>query len=255
MLSPSRKRYFKHNSESALGEGTTWLEFTGDEPTRQVEQYGNRFFSSIVPYEPEVGGTLVDQLLPELELRIDEAIEQAEFESVWLTAQTQYETRKQKARDFLHYHKGDATAPTGSEPKIIAHICNDVGAWGKGFVLAISQRWKAPEEAYRGWYQKRADIAFALGGVQIVSVDTKLWVANMIAQHGLRGTSTNPPIRYEALGQCLEKLARHALDLKSSVHMPRIGCGLAGGKWEKVEPLLLSNLCMASIHVTVYDFE
>lgn len=40
----------------------------------------------------------------------------------------------------IHYLKGDATNPVGPGPKIIAHICNDIAAWGKGFVLAVSMR-------------------------------------------------------------------------------------------------------------------
>ena len=43
------------------------------------------------------------------------------------------------------YLKGDATKPEGLGTKIIAHVCNDVGLWGKGFVLAVSKRWKFPE--------------------------------------------------------------------------------------------------------------
>ena len=50
------------------------------------------------------------------------------------------------------YIKGDATAPIGSGVKVITHICNDIGGWGKGFVLALSKKWKMPEEAYRQWY-------------------------------------------------------------------------------------------------------
>lgn len=37
--------------------------------------------------------------------------------------------------------------------------------------------------------------------------------------------------------------------------MPRIGCGLAGGKWEKIEPLINKNLIEKGIDVFVYDYE
>jgi hypothetical protein len=40
----------------------------------------------------------------------------------------------------IQYIAGDATAPIGDGNKIIAHVCNDIGAWGAGFVLAISKR-------------------------------------------------------------------------------------------------------------------
>jgi O-acetyl-ADP-ribose deacetylase (regulator of RNase III) len=47
------------------------------------------------------------------------------------------------------YVIGDATAPGGPGPGVIAHVCNDSGGWGKGFVLAVSRRWPEPEAAYR----------------------------------------------------------------------------------------------------------
>jgi hypothetical protein len=35
--------------------------------------------------------------------------------------------------------------------------------------------------------------------------------------------------------------------------MPRIGCGLAGGKWSRIEPLITARLTDRSVEVTVYD--
>ncbi|GAA2522382.1 hypothetical protein GCM10010423_14150 [Streptomyces levis] len=37
------------------------------------------------------------------------------------------------------------------------------------------------------------------------------------------------------------------------MHMPRIGCGLAGGRWARVEPLVEERLVRQGIPVTVYD--
>jgi hypothetical protein len=37
--------------------------------------------------------------------------------------------------------------------------------------------------------------------------------------------------------------------------MPRIGCGLAGGRWERIEPLIQHNLAERGIPVTVYDHD
>lgn len=51
----------------------------------------------------------------------------------------------------------------------------------------------------------------------------------MIGQHGIYKDSKGlPPIRYDAVRQCLKEVALFAIDHKASVHMPRIGCGLAG---------------------------
>jgi hypothetical protein len=37
--------------------------------------------------------------------------------------------------------------------------------------------------------------------------------------------------------------------------MPRIGCGLAGGRWDRIEPLIVKALCARDIVATVYDFD
>lgn len=156
----------------------------------------------------------------------------------------------------ITYLKGDATVPQASGIKIIAHICNDIGGWGKGFVLAISKRWQQPEAAYRLWHRERANNNFALGEIQLVRAEEYIYVANMIGQRGVKvGRSTGVPIRYEAVESCLAKLAEEAKVLGASVHMPRIGCGLAGGKWEKIEPLIKSTLLDSEVDVYVYDFE
>ncbi|MFE7188798.1 macro domain-containing protein [Kitasatospora sp. NPDC057541] len=158
------------------------------------------------------------------------------------------------AASTITHVRGDATAPLGKGVKVIAHVCNDLGGWGKGFVLAVSQRWPEPEAAYRRWHRERAGNDFGLGAVQLVRVGTHLWVANMVGQRGIRtGRSSGPPVRYEAIDTALATLGGHALDLGASVHMPRIGCGLAGGRWESVEPLVTARLSGRGVPVTVYD--
>ena len=156
----------------------------------------------------------------------------------------------------IQYITGDATAPQVSGNKIIVHICNDIGAWGKGFVLAISKRWPAPEAAYRKWYAEREKNDFTLGSVQLVQVEPEFYVANLIGQHDItrKGKTDDPPIRYDAVEAGLKKLAEIAPPLQASVHMPRIGCGLAGGKWEMIEPIILRTLIANGIAVSVYDF-
>jgi O-acetyl-ADP-ribose deacetylase (regulator of RNase III) len=146
-------------------------------------------------------------------------------------------------------------AGRGWRVKIICHVCNDIGAWGKGFVLALSRRWEAPEAQYRKWHEAKKDGGFALGAVQFVQVEPDTWVANMVAQRGIKRGSSGPPIRYDAVGQCLQQVAAKARPLHASVHMPRIGCGLAGGDWTKIEPLIEQHLVAAGVPVTVYDFE
>ncbi len=154
----------------------------------------------------------------------------------------------------ITYIQGDATCPQASGNKIICHICNDIGAWGAGFVLAISARWSDPKDEYRGWYSAGAEAGFRLGAVQFVQVEPYIWVANMIGQRGIKTGSKGPPIRYDAVDECLAAVGEMAVRSKASIHMPRIGCGLAGGTWEMIEPLVVKNLTARAVPVTVYDF-
>lgn len=124
---------------------------------------------------------------------------------------------------------------------------------GPGFVLAVSQRWPEPEQRYRDWYRDRDGNDFGLGAIQLVPVGEELWVANMIGQHGVRRAGGKAPIRYEALATALESLGVASLERDASVHMPRIGTGLAGGSWEAIEPIVTRTLIDRGVATTVYD--
>ena len=155
---------------------------------------------------------------------------------------------------LIEYVKGDATIPVATGNKIIVHVCNDIGGWGAGFVAALSRRWPEPEREYRQWHQSGEN--FGLGKVKFVQVEPDIWVANMIGQHHVAPDQDgNPPIRYEAVSKGLATVAMQANVLNASVHMPRIGCGLAGGKWKDIEPLIMRSLISNGIRTIVYDFE
>jgi O-acetyl-ADP-ribose deacetylase (regulator of RNase III) len=150
---------------------------------------------------------------------------------------------------------GDATQPIGVGPRVIVHVCNDVGKWGAGFVVALSRRWREPEAAYKVWYRSRKETVeppFQLGSVQFVDVAEELWVANMIGQRDIRlGTKGEAPVRYDAIATCLGHVAEFAEVNQATVHMPRIGSGLAGGDWNRIESII--NETLGAIDVTVYD--
>lgn len=176
---------------------------------------------------------------------------------------------RSKLMKLINYVTGDATQPIGPGPKLIVHVCNDEGAWGAGFVMAISARDRVPESAYRLWSQGRPgpfvpSIPFALGKIQVVPMNPvgaviETYVVNMIAQCGVRRCEEHEggrPLSYSALRECLSKV-QDVVDLfpapRASVHMPRIGCGLAGGEWYRVEEIILQELSRYGTAVTVYD--
>lgn len=148
----------------------------------------------------------------------------------------------------IKYIKGDVTTPQAKGVKILAHIVNDQGGWGAGVVLAISKKWKDPENKYREWSRKGED--FELGNVQFVEVRSDIIVANMLAQKGFGGEA----VKYDHLRTCLAKVREHAKSQNASVHMPRIGTGLGGGTWNKIEPIIEEELTNQGVEVTVYDF-
>lgn len=147
---------------------------------------------------------------------------------------------------MIQFIVGDATRPeqTGA-PRVICHVCNNRGGWGAGFVLALSRRWASPEAVY---IAERDSLP--LGRVQLVEVEPGLYVANMIAQDGFPTRGRPCALNYQALENCLNWLALYAGE-RWSFHMPRIGCGIAGGKWAAVEELLQRSL--GDYPVTVYD--
>lgn len=161
---------------------------------------------------------------------------------------------------MINYVTGDATHPRGDGTKIIVHIVNDIGRWGAGFVLALSKRWPdadGPEACYLRWAKGELVSPFwGLGNVQFVGAESDIFVANLMGQ---RGTSRNiagtPPVRYSAIREGLSEVAVFAKLNNASVHMPRIGCGLAGGDWKRVEAIIEDTLVANGIAVTVYDFQ
>jgi len=164
-------------------------------------------------------------------------------------------TEKESKGDWLHYVTGDATAVQyGKGRKIIAHVCNDAGRWGKGFVMAISGKWPDAARMYRQWHKAGVKEGFALGAVQLIEVAPSLTLANMIGQNGIKTGSKGPPVRYNAIGEALMALGAHAVSKGASIHMPRIGTGLAGGEWHKIENLLRTMLERHSVHVYVYEY-
>ncbi len=153
---------------------------------------------------------------------------------------------------MIHAITGDATDPVGGGIKFIAHCCNDIGAWGAGFVLALNQNLGPKPALYYKQWRALGDMArgtakpFALGHVQYVAVDQTLIMCNIIAQHDIHRSRylRRPPIRYSALRQGLEEVCdkmqvvSEVMNQPVSLHCPRLGCGLAGGDWPRVYEIL-----------------
>jgi O-acetyl-ADP-ribose deacetylase (regulator of RNase III) len=91
-----------------------------------------------------------------------------------------------------------------------------------------------------------------LGAVQLVPFDAELMVANMIAQEGIQWKGKVPPIRYNALEECLGHVYNHAKELGWMVVMPRIGAVLSGGDWPTIEAIIKKTM---TVETYVYTLE
>jgi len=76
---------------------------------------------------------------------------------------------------MISYIKGDATKPEkiNNENRVIAHISNNKGGWGRGFVLSLSSRWPEPERRYREWYKFYTDPLRYDGGCRVIGQGLK----------------------------------------------------------------------------------
>jgi O-acetyl-ADP-ribose deacetylase (regulator of RNase III) len=153
---------------------------------------------------------------------------------------------------ILRFVKGDATLPTGSSMQYILQVCNNEGKYGAGFSGALSSRYPIVEQQYRKWWRECFG-KLNLGDIQVIQVRSDIAVINMIAQNGVVSKDNPTPIDYDALEKCLSKAGIEISENSASAHMPRIGCGLAGGKWEEVEPKVKEQLLKRGINVNVYD--
>jgi O-acetyl-ADP-ribose deacetylase (regulator of RNase III) len=166
----------------------------------------------------------------------------------------------------IHYVTGDATQPVRREGEhvAIAHVVNDEGRWGRGFVVALTNWDDGPERAYRRWHRLGTDPHagdFQLGAAQLVPFGPgagRLWVANLVAQRGWRRGGDDPQaLDPEALKQSLRvlhtKVSGHFGRFAARVVMPRIGCGLGGAQWSDVAPIIQEELVDRGVDVTVYS--
>ena len=150
----------------------------------------------------------------------------------------------------LHYLIGSALEPV-KKPALIPHICNDKGLWGSGFVIAVSKWYTEPEKQYLAW-KKSLTGDLPLGEIQTIQVEDDVWIINMIAQHDVRIIDGVPPLRAEALRECLINVNNIAIAKGATVHAPRIGAVRSGGKWEDIERMIKESI---TVDTYIYTLE
>jgi len=123
----------------------------------------------------------------------------------------------------------------------IVHGCNCVGAMGSGVALAV-------REKYPGVYTEYARVCAEaerrlcgslLGTCQFVYVNPQLVVVNAFTQV-YPGTDSRK-VDYDAVVTCFEEINRFvdaAVNINQTVSFPKIGAGLAGGRWDVISGII-----------------
>lgn len=114
---------------------------------------------------------------------------------------------------------------------VLVHGCNTFHTMGAGIARQIASRYpqtlEADKKTIRGDRGK-------LGTFSMAKTENG-FIVNAYTQHGFGG-GFGPNVDYEAIKECFEKIAIAFNGL--TIGFPLIGCGLAGGRWDIVEPLI-----------------
>ena len=137
----------------------------------------------------------------------------------------------------IRFIEDDLVSPKSEKIDIIVHQCNCFGKMGAGIAKQIALKY--PEVAQlESNFCKTPKYAF--GKNCIANTNDKRVVINMHSQfrYGTEKRQTN----YQAFERCLHLLSTYYLPHQSPtavVGLPyNIGCGLAGGDWNTILPII-----------------
>jgi len=155
----------------------------------------------------------------------------------------------------LTFVTGDLLDWDDRGPVVLAHVVSDsVRGWSRfGVAGALGRGYPDIAVSYRAWTLASQD-NLRLGNVHFVprSVDGQsLGIASLVAQEGF-GPEARVRVQYDALATALEALHEIASSAGASVHIPRLGAGQAGGRWDRIEELLVAKLVTAGVPVVVH---
>lgn len=136
---------------------------------------------------------------------------------------------------MIKYVTGDLLA---SNLKVIAHGCNCHGLMGSGIARQIRSKWPNVYEVYRLKYQV---MGLELGTILPVRTLDGRMVVNCMTQYDC-GNDGRQYVDYDAIESCIAAINNHveAWDV-TEVGFPKIGAGLAGGDWDRIEDIIVRN--------------
>jgi O-acetyl-ADP-ribose deacetylase (regulator of RNase III) len=145
----------------------------------------------------------------------------------------------------LSYHTGDIC---NSGADVIAHGCNCFNTMGSGVARALRAKWP------RIYTTDKATVYGSkekLGSFSVSTTPEGPTLFNLYSQY--RYGTDQIQLDYMALANALQKMNDwlNAVDpdKKLTVALPRIGCGFAGGDWNRVRPMIESAFGRRTIQI------
>lgn len=138
-----------------------------------------------------------------------------------------------------------------ADERMVVHGCNAKGTMGAGVARAIKVRWPQVYNAYRGRHKAGG---LTPGEVIFVEIEDDRVVANAITQRDYGRSRKQRYVSYDAVADCMSEIRDEAIKRNiAEIAMPKIGAGLANGRWDIIERIIESELVAFGISVTVYE--
>lgn len=116
---------------------------------------------------------------------------------------------------------------------VIAHGVNCQGIMGSGVAKVLYQKWPENKFMYQDYCHTRHPDKLLGDILDVITKDNKV-IINCFTQLNY-GYDKQLYLSYEALEKCINKIKDWGY---TQIAIPKIGCGLAGGDWEKVKEIL-----------------
>ena len=139
---------------------------------------------------------------------------------------------------------------------VITHGCNCFCTMGAGIAPQMAKAFGCDNfflenKKFKGDIDKLGRIEYTEKYLE--DLDERLFVVNSYTQYHYgknHADGVSNPLDYEALTLCLRKI-NHIFKGKH-IGLPQIGCGLAGGDWNKVKEIIKRELKDCIITVVIY---
>lgn len=139
---------------------------------------------------------------------------------------------------------------------IIVHQVNCLGIMGAGLAKQIAQRYPIVKDKYLEHCNKYIRESL-LGELHLVDTKEGKLVANIFGQFDIKKNRLDKKVYtdFEALKIGLERVKDFAEVQSMSVAIPTyIGCGLAGGNWDEIKPMIENVFVGSGVKVKFYHY-